>query len=81
MEQEKQGEKAKTEIKIDRFESKNMFTIFFRTTVVVHISYLDKGKIINYQTYIYKRLLKNSCKCFKGTNSNVWYQTRLIVKT
>ena len=29
-----------------------MFTIFFRTSDVVHISYLDKGKTIDHQTYI-----------------------------
>ena len=38
--------------KIGRFESKNLFTIFFRTSGVLHISYLDKGKTIDHQTYI-----------------------------
>ena len=47
-----EGEKARTVVKIGRFESKNLFTIFFRTSGVVHISYLDKGKTINHQTYI-----------------------------
>ena len=31
-------------LKISRFESKNLLTIFFRTSDVVHISYLDKKK-------------------------------------
>jgi hypothetical protein len=39
-------------LKIGQFESKNMFTIFFRTSGVVNISYLDKGKTKDYQTYI-----------------------------
>ena len=47
-----EGEKARTVVKIGRFESKNLFTIFFRTSGVVHISYLDKGKTIDHQTYI-----------------------------
>ncbi len=29
-----------------------MFTIFFRTSGVVNISYLDNGKTKDYQTYI-----------------------------
>ena len=44
------GEKAPTVVKIGRVESKNLFTIFFRTSGVVH--YLDKGKTIGHQTYI-----------------------------
>ena len=39
-------------LKIGQFESKNMFTIFYRTSGVVNISYLDKGKTNDYQTYI-----------------------------
>ena len=39
-----EGEKARTVLKIGQFESKKMFTIFFRILGVVHISYLDKGK-------------------------------------
>ena len=73
---EAEGEKARTVVKIGRFESKNLFTIFFRTSGVVHISYLDKGKTIDHQTYNKKdkRLLKTSCWYFKGTKANVWYQ-------
>ena len=37
-----EGEKARTVVKIAYFEPKNLFTIFFRTPVVVLISYLDK---------------------------------------
>ena len=39
-------------LKIGQFESKNMFTIFFRISGVVNISYLDKGKTKDYDTYI-----------------------------
>ena len=39
-------------VRIGRFEPKNLFTIFFRASDIVHISYLVKGKTINYQTYI-----------------------------
>ena len=43
-----EGEKAKTVVKIGSFESKNLLTIFFRTSGVVHVSYLDKGKTMNH---------------------------------
>jgi len=33
-----------------------MFTLFFRTSSVVNISYLDMGKTKDYQTYIEVRL-------------------------
>ena len=39
-------------LKIGQFEPKNMFTLFHRTSGVVNISYLDKGKTKDYQTYI-----------------------------
>jgi hypothetical protein len=39
-------------LKIGQFESKNMFTIFYKTSGVVNKSYLDKGKTNDYQTYI-----------------------------
>ena len=47
-----EGEKARKVVKIGRFKSKNLFSIFFTTSGVVHISYLDKEKNIDYQTYI-----------------------------
>ena len=47
-----EAEKARTMVKIAQFKSKNMFTLFFRTSGVVHISYLDKGKTKDHQTYI-----------------------------
>ena len=47
-----EGKKAREVVIIGRFEPKNIFTIFFRASGIVHISYLDKGKIINLQTYI-----------------------------
>jgi len=39
-----EGEKVRIVAKIDHFESKNLFTVFFRTLGVVHLSYLDNGK-------------------------------------
>ena len=47
-----EGEKAREVVRIGRFEPKNLFIIFFRASGIVHISYLDKGKTINHQTYI-----------------------------
>ena len=47
-----EGEKVRTVVKIGQFESINKFTIFYRTSSVVHISYLDKGKTKDHQTYI-----------------------------
>ena len=61
-------------LKIGQFESKNMFTLFFRTSGVVNISYLDMGKTKDYQTYIEVRLKphfstlkekKNNVRCQK----------------
>jgi hypothetical protein len=47
-----EGEKVRTVVKIGQFESINMFTIFYRTSSVVHISYLDKGRTKHHQTNI-----------------------------
>lgn len=47
-----EGEKARTVARIGRFEPKTMFTIFFKTSGVVHISHLKSGETINHQTYI-----------------------------
>ena len=40
--------------KIGQFESKNMFSgvIFFRTSGVMNMPYLDKGKTKDFDTYI-----------------------------
>ena len=46
--------------KIGRFESKNFFYLFLRTSGVVQISNLDKGRISDHQTCI-KGRLKTSC--------------------
>ena len=51
-ERNNQAEMARTIVKIGQFESNNMFTLFFRTSGVVHISYLDKRKTKEHQTYI-----------------------------
>jgi [histone H3]-lysine36 N-dimethyltransferase SETMAR len=50
-----EGQNPRTVVRQGRYEPKTMFTIFFRTTGVVHISYLDEGKTIDHKTYI------NSC--------------------
>lgn len=47
-----EGEKAREVVKIDRFEHKTMFSIFFRTSGVVHISHLKEGETINHQIYL-----------------------------
>jgi [histone H3]-lysine36 N-dimethyltransferase SETMAR len=47
-----EGEMARTVARIGRFEPKTMFTIFFRTSGVVHISYLKGRGTINHQTYL-----------------------------
>ena len=43
-------------LKTGQFEPKKLFTLFFRTSGVVNISYLDMGKTNDYQTYIEVRL-------------------------
>jgi len=44
-----EGEKARRVLKTGQFESINMFTLFFGTSGVVNVSYLDKGKTRDYQ--------------------------------
>ena len=44
------GDKVRTMVKIVRFDLKNLFTIFLKTSDVVHISYLDKTKTKDPQT-------------------------------
>ena len=48
----KNGEPARTVVRRDRYEPKFMFTIFFKSNGPVHISYLDKGKTIDNNSYI-----------------------------
>ena len=47
-----EGKNAQTVVKVGHFETKNLSTILFRSSGVVHVSYLDKGKPLNHQTYI-----------------------------
>ena len=46
------AEMARAVKKIGKFESKNMFTLFFRTSGVVPLSYLGKGKTKDHQAHI-----------------------------
>lgn len=45
-----------TTVKIDRYEPKFMFSVFFKSTGPVHISYVDKGETIDAQIYIRRNL-------------------------
>ena len=47
-----EGQNPRTVVRKGRFEQKWMFSIFFKTTGVVHISYLKKGETINSESYI-----------------------------
>ena len=47
-----QGQKPKLVVKRNQFEPKSMFSIFFRTTGVVHIDCASKGATIDNQYYI-----------------------------
>jgi histone-lysine N-methyltransferase SETMAR len=47
-----QDESPRTVVRRGRFEPKTMFSIFFRTTGAVHLSYVDGGKTIDANTYI-----------------------------
>ena len=46
------GQKPKTVVRRSQFEPKSMFSIFFRTTGVVHIDCASMGETINNQCYI-----------------------------
>ena len=48
----KPGQKPKAVVKRGQFEPKSMFSIFFRSTGVVHIDCAEKGEKINNQYYI-----------------------------
>ena len=48
----KPGQKPAAVVKRGQFEPKTMFSIFFRTTGVVHIDAAGKGETINNQYYI-----------------------------
>lgn len=45
-------ESPRTIVRRGRFEPKTMFSIFFKSTGMVHISYINDGKTINTDTYI-----------------------------
>ena len=69
-----EGENTRTVVKTGCFGSKNLFIVFFSTRGVVHISYLDKGKIINHQTYIKDRL-KHLVSTLKEHHDNARQRT------
>ena len=48
----KEGEGPRTVIKWDRFEPKNMFSIFFKTTGMIHIDCMENGATITSDYYI-----------------------------
>jgi [histone H3]-lysine36 N-dimethyltransferase SETMAR len=51
-----EGQSPRTVVRQGRFDPKFMFTIFFKRSGVVHISRLEKGKTIAYDTYISQTL-------------------------
>ena len=46
-----EGESLRTVVKRDRYEPKSMFYVFFKTTGVVHLGYVEKGETIAGQYY------------------------------
>ena len=44
------GEIPKTVVRQRHYQPKAMFTLFFKTTGVVHLSCLEKGKTVNHNT-------------------------------
>ena len=46
------GESPRTIVRRGRFEPKTMFSIFFKSTGALHISYMDNGKTITANAYI-----------------------------
>ena len=47
-----EGEAPRTMVRRDRFEPKTMFSIFFKSNGVVHVSHLDRGKTIDQNSYL-----------------------------
>ena len=47
-----EGESPRTVVRQGHFEPKTMFSIFFKSNGVVHVSYLDKGKTIDQHSYL-----------------------------
>ena len=48
----KEGENVRTVVRRDRFEPKTMFSIFFKTTGVLHIDCMEKGLTITSNYYV-----------------------------
>jgi histone-lysine N-methyltransferase SETMAR len=48
----KEGESPRTVVKRNQFEPKTMFSIFFRSTGLVHLTYLESGKSIDNIRYL-----------------------------
>ena len=59
-----EAENPRTIVRRGNFEPKTMFTVFFKSNGIVHISYLDKGKTIDSDSYI-EDCLKPMLKSFK----------------
>jgi len=51
-----EGEGPRTVVNREQSEAKTMFSVFFKSTGLVHINHLDKGKTIDHKFYIEKSL-------------------------
>ncbi|XP_065662665.1 histone-lysine N-methyltransferase SETMAR-like [Hydra vulgaris] len=75
-----EGESPRTIVRCDRFQPKNMLYIFFKTTGVVHLGYVEKGDTIASEYYIKNCLKPLICEINKqrpktgNSNSNSKFQ-------
>ena len=60
-----EGDCPRELVRQGRFEPKTMFSVFFKRSGLVHLSYLEKGKTINHELYI-EECLKPIVKVLKN---------------
>ena len=65
-----EGQYARTVVKQGNFEAKNLFTIFFKSTGPILITYLDRGETIKYSSYI-ENCLKPIVKTLENERPSV----------
>ena len=76
------GESPRTVVRRDRFESKWMFSIFFKSTGRLLSTYLEKGETIDHRNYIEKSLkpLVNSINEQKPSCGKKYIKFEILIK-
>ena len=72
-----EGDCPRELVRRGRFEPKTMFSVFFKRSGLVHLSYLENGKTINHELYI-EECLKSIVKVLKNEKNITRSVTKIV---